>query len=1016
MKKRIKRAIVVGMLVVFMLPLFNVQALAEVPNVVPVTASKKNLPNNIYLDYPNSTKVYGDKGLKVEGWALSSKGVKEVKIYLDNKVIGNATYGLPRPDVNSAYGGYAGGSESGFNYDIENTKLSYGVHKILVEATGINGSKFSAISNIEKIQQLPKMNVDMTLNEKMITSNEKIIRGWAINEKGIKEVQIYLDNKFLGKANYGLERTDVSDAYPNYVDGNKVGFAYKLDTSLIKKSVATVTIKAIGRNGDMQESSVALKKEPLSFIDYPTMGRIANGGDLKIGGWAINPSGIKQVKIFLNNVECGNANYGLTRTDVKNAYSYYNNSDKSGFEYTIKANKLVVGNNLLKVVATGNDGSTNETKTVVEVYKGENAMIIDTPLNNEKFDKEIAIVGWALNISKIKQVTMYLNNKLIGNAVYGISRPDVEKVFPGYPSGDFSGFSYKIPLNNTPPGNYDLRVEAVGIDGSKKTINNKIVVEKKKPAGYIDSPSYSNIARINTIDVEGWAINAAGIREVKVYVDNQLKGKAQLGLTRNDVNAAFPGYVNGSKSGFKYVLNTKDISLGQHSLRIESIGNDGSSQIMAKQINIVGSEIRVFLNDIPSLTKDKQLSIAGWALNKAGMKEVNVYIDGVYKGKANYGQSRPDVNEAYNGYPGGDKSGYNFAFSLEGLSTGRHTVKVTSVGKDLSQASNERNFDLQKLDPILFIDADFSDYATVTQRKELTIGGWALNDSKVKQVDIYLDGKLKKSTQTNVLRSDVHAAYPRYPYSANSGFLYKLGIEGIGFGTHIVSVYAKGYDNSVVFKTIHFKTQATIVVDAGHNYGGDDGAYSKLNGVNYVERNLNMQLALKVKNKLLQYGFNVIMTRNEGDVSYDSAVNSLKKRVDIANNAKADLYLSIHHDASYSSVASGISTHYSTYRPNLDKSGIVTKNGINYDTTPTQAAIKSAELAQLLLNSLANLGYNNRGKSDHNLYVTQNTNMPSILVECGFITNIKEAAKTANSSEQDKFANKMAEVVYNYFK
>jgi len=85
-------------------------------------------------------------------------------------------------------------------------------------------------------------------------------------------------------------------------------------------------------------------------------------------------------------------------------------------------------------------------------------------------------------------------------------------------------------------------------------------------------------------------------------------------------------------------------------------------------------------------------------------------------------------------------------------------------------------------------------------------------------------------------------------------------------------------------------------------------------------------------------------------------------------------------------------------------------------TTPTQAAVKSASLAQQLLNSLATLGYVNRGISDHNLYVTQNTNMPSILVECGFITNQAEAAKSANNSQQDLFASKMAAAVNNFFK
>ena len=1025
MKKSTRIAVAISILVVLILPVYKVRALAEVPNPVPLSVAvnnieasvaEKSLENKIYLDYPSSTKIYGDKGVKVAGWALSPKGIKEVSIYLDNKPIGTASYGLERLDVNSTFPGYIDGSKSGFNYNIGNINLGYGVHKILVEAIGLDNSRISATSTIEKIKQSPGMSVDSPLNQKVINSNEEIINGWAINENGIKEVQVYLNNQFLSKAEYGVGRPDVATVYPNYPDGSKVGFSYKLDTSIIKTFTAIVTIKAVGNNGDIQESNISLKKQPINYVEYPNRGRYVNGSDLKIGGWALNPSGVNQVKIYLNDIYCGDANYGLKREDVNNAFPYYNNASESGFDYTINANKLNVGRNVLNVVTVGNDKSSINSEMVVEIYKGDNTLFIDTPLNNQKFEKEIAIAGWALNISKIKEINMYLNNSFIGSATYGITRADVNEAFPGYPSGDFSGFNYKIPLNNTSPGNYDLKIEAVGIDGTKKVISNKITVEKKKTEACIDAPSYSNIAKINTIDIKGWAINAEGVRAVNVYVDDQLKGGAKYGLVRDDVNLAFPGYIDGGKSGFSYALNTNEFSLGQHSLRIEVIGNDSSSQVISKQLNIISAESRIYLNEIANLTKEKQLVIGGWALNKAGMKEVKVYIDGVYKGNADYGINRPDVNEAYSGYPNGEKSGYGFVSSLSDLSIGMHSVKVTSVGNDLSEVSSERSFELQKLNPIVSINTDFLDYANLTQRKELSIGGWALNDAKVKQVDIYLDGQLKGSVQTNVLRADVQAAYPQYPYSINSGFSYKLGIEDAGFGTHEISVYAKGYDNTIAYGSIHFRIQATIVIDAGHNYGGDGGAVSTLNGVTYNETKLNMQLALKVQNKLLQYGFNVIMTRNENDIAYANVADSLKERVDIANNAKVDLFLSIHHDATDSLKPSGITAHYSSYRPNLDKNGIVVYNGINYDTTPTQAALKSAQLAQLLVDSLDDLGYINRGISDHNLYVTQNTNMPSVLLECGFITNIKEAAKIANNSEQDAFASKMAEVVYNYFK
>ena len=58
-------------------------------------------------------------------------------------------------------------------------------------------------------------------------------------------------------------------------------------------------------------------------------------------------------------------------------------------------------------------------------------------------------------------------------------------------------------------------------------------------------------------------------------------------------------------------------------------------------------------------------------------------------------------------------------------------------------------------------------------------------------------------------------------------------------------------------------SQKTIVIDAGHNYGGDGGAVSQIDGVTYSEADLNIQVASKLQAELKKRGYNVIMTRTE---------------------------------------------------------------------------------------------------------------------------------------------------------
>ncbi|MBL4933071.1 cell wall-binding repeat-containing protein [Clostridium paridis] len=207
-----------------------------------------------------------------------------------------------------------------------------------------------------------------------------------------------------------------------------------------------------------------------------------------------------------------------------------------------------------------------------------------------------------------------------------------------------------------------------------------------------------------------------------------------------------------------------------------------------------------------------------------------------------------------------------------------------------------------------------------------------------------------------------------------------------------------------------------IVVDPGHDYGADYGCV----GNGYAESDLDMQVALKVKASLEARGNKVVLTRQGWERPVSTSLSqSLQSRVDLANGLKADLFISIHHDKSENSSVSGVSAHYSTYRPNIDTSGVITGDdpkgwysGVYIDTTPSNVAIVSRNLATTIVNDLSSkMGYNNRDAHDHNLFVTKNTNMPSILVECGFLSNLDEARRSANSDNQTKIGEVIGDAV-----
>ncbi|MGL4109254.1 N-acetylmuramoyl-L-alanine amidase [Clostridium sp. LP20] len=214
------------------------------------------------------------------------------------------------------------------------------------------------------------------------------------------------------------------------------------------------------------------------------------------------------------------------------------------------------------------------------------------------------------------------------------------------------------------------------------------------------------------------------------------------------------------------------------------------------------------------------------------------------------------------------------------------------------------------------------------------------------------------------------------------------------------------------------KNPYIIVIDPGHNYGGDDGAYATHNGIQYSERELNMQIAIRLQAILQSNGYRVIMTRKPGEIEYLSATESLGKRVDLANLVKADFFVSIHHDSFNKPSANGMSVFYDTYRPGIESVGLYEDSvGNTHDSSPQNVALVSKKFAEEFIQTTSSsVGFYNRGVQSRNFYVTKNTNMPSVLIECGFITSPDDIVKITNSSHQQNMAQNIANQLNKFFK
>ena len=165
------------------------------------------------------------------------------------------------------------------------------------------------------------------------------------------------------------------------------------------------------------------------------------------------------------------------------------------------------------------------------------------------------------------------------------------------------------------------------------------------------------------------------------------------------------------------------------------------------------------------------------------------------------------------------------------------------------------------------------------------------------------------------------------------------------------------------------KAQYTIVVDAGHG-GKDGGAVGKETAV--TESYLNLQYSLVLKNLCEQYGFKVVLTRSDMNGLYSPFASNKKKsemekRKQIIENAHTDMVVAIHMNSYSSSQSRGAQVFYA------DGS----ENGQFL-----------AEQVQTSLNK--NIEYAKKTAKVGDFYILNCTEKPSILIECGFLSNSEE--------------------------
>ncbi len=193
-----------------------------------------------------------------------------------------------------------------------------------------------------------------------------------------------------------------------------------------------------------------------------------------------------------------------------------------------------------------------------------------------------------------------------------------------------------------------------------------------------------------------------------------------------------------------------------------------------------------------------------------------------------------------------------------------------------------------------------------------------------------------------------------------------------------------GAAETVAAESVSVRSRSVVAIDVGH--GGNDPGKVGVDGS--LEKDVNLAIALQVRDYLEQSDVQVVMTREEDKAFYTQS-DTKKKMADMKNRCRlieesgADMVVSIHQNSYHEEAISG--------------------GQVFYYTGSTEGK-RMAEILQKRFDYV--LGEKNRrlAKANGNYYLLLHVKKPIVIVECGFLSNWKEAALLQDPEYQDKMA------------
>jgi hypothetical protein len=317
-------------------------------------------------------------------------------------------------------------------------------------------------------------------------------------------------------------------------------------------------------------------------------------GAAALGGWVVSSKSLIQtVNISVDGIFNGTAAYGGARTDVCAVYVSAPNCPNVGWNYILDTTKLANGPHTLQVIATAASGQRAGAAASFNVNNANanGAVAIEQPSPNGFALLGITTVsGWALNYTNhIVSVALTVDGVPVGNAAYGVGRPDVCNGSVASPDCPDVGWTFSLDTTSLGDGTHTLGALATAADGSTVSSSASFSVANWTaitPINIdIDTPrDDTQTPYTGSVVFGGWLYNSSlPIQSVTVTVDGIPLPNVGIHVSRHDVCTSTSVSPDCPNVGWNIFFDTSLLSNDIHTLTVTGTTTSGQSYAVSRQ-------------------------------------------------------------------------------------------------------------------------------------------------------------------------------------------------------------------------------------------------------------------------------------------------------------------------------------------------------------------------------------------------------------------------------------------------